>query len=63
MVDEEYGVTIKGDDIKEDAAKSVDMKGQTVKMKGGQTSIEGTSSLDVKSSGMTNVKGSMVKIN
>ena len=56
-------VEIKGDDIKEDAAKSVDMKGQTVKMKGGQTSIEGTSSLDVKSSGMTNVKGSMVKIN
>lgn len=56
-------VQIKADDIKGEATKGVELKGQNIKAKGNQTSIEGSGSLEVKSSGVAKVKGSMVKIN
>lgn len=56
-------VQIKGDDIKAEATKGLNLKGQNLKAEGTQTDIEGKSSLNVKSSGMTQVKGTTVKIN
>ena len=56
-------VTIKTDDIKAEGTKSVELKAQTLTASGTQTTVEGKSTLDVKSSGITKVAGSMVKVN
>lgn len=49
------GIELKGGNIK--------IEGQQVSIKGTSMKIEGSSDLTVSSSGVTNVKGSMVKIN
>lgn len=56
-------VTVKGDDVKEEASKSYTVKGQNVKLEGTQMEINGKSQLSLKSNGVTQVKGSLVKIN
>lgn len=57
------GVTIKGDAITVEASNSLTLKGTTVKVDGTQTTVSGNSKTDITSSGMTTVKGSMVKLN
>ncbi len=57
------GVTVKGDAINVKAGNSLNLKGTTVKVDGTQTTVSGSSKTDVTSSGMTSVKGSMVKLN
>jgi len=56
-------VTVKGNDIKEEASKSYAAKGQSIKLEGTQMNLKGSSQLNVQSGGMTQIKGSMVKIN
>ena len=56
-------IDLKGDDIKVTATKGITLKGQNIKADGTQTDIEGKSGLNVKSSAIVQVKGSMVKIN
>lgn len=56
-------VSIKGDDIKEEASKSYAVKGQNVKLEGTQMALKGNSQLNVQSGGVAQIKGSMVKIN
>ena len=55
--------TIKADTIKEDAAKSYEVSGQNLKLQGTQTEVKGNSQLSVQSGGVTQVKGTTVKIN
>ncbi|MBQ7677900.1 MAG: hypothetical protein IJT32_06675 [Lachnospiraceae bacterium] len=57
------GVTIKGDAINVEASNGLTLKGTTVKVDGTQTTVSGSSKTDVTSSGVTSVKGSMVKLN
>lgn len=57
------GVKIKGDAINLEAGNNLNLKGTNVKVDGTQTTVSGQSKLDVTSSGMTSVKGSMVKLN
>lgn len=54
---------IRADDIKADAAKGFEVKGQSVKFGGTQTAVEGKSQLEMKSGGITQIKGSMLKLN
>ena len=56
-------ISIKGNDIKEEASKSLVLKGQNVKLEGTQMDIKGNSQLNMQSGGMAQIKGSMVKIN
>lgn len=56
-------VTVKGDDIKEEASKSYAAKGQNIKLEGTQMALKGNSQLNVQSGGIAQIKGSMVKIN
>ncbi len=66
------GITIDGqgkkialtmDNINLEATAALKGKGQTVELKGTTTKVEGSGTVDVKSSGMLNLKGSMTKIN
>lgn len=54
---------IQSNDIKADASKSFEVKGQSVKLGGTQTAVEGKSQLEMKSGGVTQIKGSMLKLN
>lgn len=56
-------VTVKADDIKEEATKACALKGQNVQLEGTQMNIKGKSQLSVQSSGMAQIKGATVKIN
>lgn len=56
-------VTVKADDIKEEASKSYQVKSQNAKLEGTQTDIEGKSRLAVKSDGIVQLQGATVKIN
>lgn len=55
--------TIKTNTVKIDAAQSFEAKGQSTKIEGATIKVNAQGTLDIASSGMTNVKGSMVKIN
>ncbi|MCL2698127.1 MAG: phage baseplate assembly protein V [Oscillospiraceae bacterium] len=55
---------LKGDTITIKAAQMLSLEGQQVKLKGATTAaVEAGSTLDLKSSGMANLKGSMVRLN
>lgn len=56
-------VSIEATDVTAEASAGLTLKGNTTDLKGTTTTVESTGTLDVKASGMTNVKGSMVKIN
>jgi hypothetical protein len=45
------------------AAQGLNLEGGQVKIKGNTTTVEAKGILDIKSSGVTNVKGSIVKLN
>lgn len=57
------GITLEGNQIKAEAKQSLGLKGQNTTLEGTSLGINGSSSLKVESSGITQVKGSMVKIN
>ncbi len=56
-------ITLKSADIALNASKNLEEKGQNVKLEGTAVKINGSSSLQASSSGSTQVKGAMVKIN
>lgn len=56
-------ITAKTDAIKLDTTKSMKMKSQSVKIEGAQMEIKGNSKIALQSSGVAELKGSMVKIN
>jgi uncharacterized protein involved in type VI secretion and phage assembly len=56
-------VTIKSGTINVDAMQTLKLHGQSVSVQGTQVSVKADGSLGVESSGITQVKGSMVKIN
>lgn len=56
-------ITVKADEIQEEAAKSCTVKGQNVQLEGTQMDIKGKSQLSVQSSGMAQLKGATVQIN
>lgn len=56
-------VKIATDQITIDASKTIKVKGQNATLEGAQMTIKGTSKLAVQSSGMTQIKGTTVKIN
>lgn len=51
------------DQINQKAGQTLQLDGQMLKMKGDTTQLKGGSSMKLESSGMTEIKGSMVKIN
>lgn len=53
----------KADEMKVEATRSYTLKGQNVQLEGTKTDIKGKSQLSAQSGGMTQIKGSMVKIN
>lgn len=55
--------TVKTNSIKLDAAQGLEMKGPNTKLEGSMIKINAQGNLEISSSGMTQVKGSMVKIN
>lgn len=55
--------TIKTNNIKLEAAQSLGLKGQNGTLEGSMIKVNAQSSLEISSSGMTQVKGSMVEIN
>ncbi len=72
VFDSEGNITVKakgtldmsGKDVKVSAAQKVSVKGQSVELSGAQSAkVEGKGKLDLTSSGVTQVKGSMVKLN
>lgn len=56
-------VELKSASVSLDASKDLKLKGQTTSLEGTSVKVNGTSSLQVSSSGTTQVKGTMVKIN
>ncbi|MBQ9632872.1 MAG: hypothetical protein IJV04_08190 [Lachnospiraceae bacterium] len=57
-------VSIKAEKVNVEAQSTASIKGvSSVKVNGAQVAVTGSSSLDLKSSGMTQVKGSLVKLN
>ena len=58
------GITIDNNGVQIKSGKNLEMTGQQVSVKGSATvKVEANSQLDLSSSGQTNVKGSMVKVN
>lgn len=55
--------TVKTNNIKLEAAQNLELKGQNDKLEGSMIKVDAQGSLEISSSGMTQVKGSMVKIN
>lgn len=56
-------VTTTSGTIKLDASSKLDMKGNTTNISGGSIGVKSNGKLDLQASGMTQVKGNMVKIN
>ncbi|MCH5264617.1 MAG: hypothetical protein J1F02_01870 [Lachnospiraceae bacterium] len=54
---------LKADTITEEASQTLKLKGQNTSLEGGMLEIKGESSLKAESSGMAEIKGTMVKIN
>lgn len=54
---------LKTDDVKVEAQRTCQVKGQNLKFEGTQTEMKGQSQLCVQSGGITQIKGAMVKIN
>lgn len=55
--------TVKSNNVKLEAVQNLELKGQIDKLEGSMVKIDAQGSLEISSSGMTQVKGSMVKIN
>ncbi|NLV16017.1 MAG: hypothetical protein GXY50_02235 [Syntrophomonadaceae bacterium] len=55
--------TIKTNNIKLEAAQNLEFKGQSTKAEGSMIQVKAQGSMELSASGMTQVKGSMVKIN
>ncbi len=55
--------TIKTNNVKLEAAQNLQLKGQSDQIEGSMIKINAQGNMDISSSGMTQVKGSMVKIN
>lgn len=55
--------TVKTNNIKLQAAQNLELKGQSDKIEGSMIQIKAQGSMEISSSGMTQVKGSMVKVN
>lgn len=55
--------TIKTNNVKLEAAQNLQFKGQSSKLEGSMIKINAQGSMEISASGMTQVKGSMVKIN
>ena len=56
-------ITIKSGTVSIDASQSLKIHGQSTAISGSQVSVKADGSLGVESSGVTQIKGSMVKIN
>ena len=56
-------VRIDGDNIKVNAGQGLELKGQSLKAEGASAQIKGQSALKLESGAVTEVKGTMVKIN
>lgn len=55
--------TIKTNNVKVEAAQNLELKGQNDKIEGSVVKVNAQGTMEISSSGMTQVKGSMVKIN
>lgn len=62
-LDGQSGITLSGNQIKGEAKQSLELKGQTTSISGTSVELKGDGSVKVESSGMLEVKGSLVKIN
>lgn len=56
-------VEISGAQMKLDAQQSLELKGQSLKAEGSMTEIKAQGTMKIESSGMTQVKGSILKLN
>lgn len=63
VIDGTRKIAISSGDVALSASKGLEAKGQTTKIEGTSVKINGSSSLQVSSSGSTQVKGAIVKIN
>ena len=56
-------ITIKADNVKINASSAAEFKGMTTDIKGSTTNVKADGNLTAQASGITTVKGSLVKIN
>ena len=56
-------LTMKSSSIEEDAAQSLKLKGQSTQIKGSQVEVKADASMKIGAGGITEINGSMVKIN
>lgn len=63
VVVDKKGVAVKGKEVSLTADGSLKLEGKTVNVKGSMTEIKADGSLKINSSGVAELKGSMVKIN
>ncbi len=60
---EKNKITLKSGTVEINASQTLNLKGQSTSIKGSQVAIKADGSLNASASGMTQIKGSMVKIN
>lgn len=63
VIDGSNKVTIEANQIEEKGTQSFQMKTQKLEINGNMTELKASGSMKINSSGMTEIKGSMVKIN
>lgn len=63
VVDEGNTITMKADQIAEKAGQNLQIQTQKLEIKGDMTELKASGSMKINSSGITEIKGSMVKIN
>lgn len=63
VIDGSNKITIEANQIEENGTQSFQLKTQKLEVKGDMTEIKASGSMKINSSGMTEIKGSMVKIN
>ncbi len=60
---EKNKITLKSGTVEIDASQTLNLKGQSLSAKGSQVTVKADGTLNISASGITQIKGSMVKIN